>query len=770
MKRTIFSLLFLLFSATFVFAQIPSWNWDESAPEDFGIRGEIPKILLETKDESKLLNIWHPDMEKDENILYFKMLAAKRLGLYGTKAAVPVLVPRLDNDQDGFYVRYALETIPGAEVDAALCEALKTNKKPGVLSGILTTLGVRGNSNSAAAVKPFLTHENAEVKKAAGYAYALTAGKDGDAFFINGQLDPLLADSGFLFAEQYRHQGNTAQAVKIYEALASTNIKEYQKMSAIYQSSLTLGLKSADLLFQQLAPGLPRKQFEVGLKAGQELPADRGGTVAKVLDKQFYAQTDQLRRAKMVLALGNRLDKESKAVVLPSIIELAKGKFPTVSGIPAGTDKTVSVAVRVAAIEALQNIGDASAVGALIEAANQTEEKSVADAARNTLATVPGKEVDDAICKLLEGNNPAVRVTAIKLVAERRIFSAASILINAIGDSNADVSGAAVAALGEISGIEDLPKLVGLLRQASSDEEAQKILNVLKSACTRFPQDAAATEVAKALEGSSTKLKTQLLELLMEIAGQKSLDIVNGFAWSDDAEMRDQATRILGRWRSPQDLDIVAAACLRLAKESEEYKVRNLSSYIRLARQFSMPEERRFSMCQEVLDLADRDEVRVMIFPVYERLDSVAALEKAAAHLDNPALQERAAEAAVVIGKKLQGRRPQAAKIMEDVIKTTKNDATRLQAEMVLAKLAGVDEGVEIVKAVYGANNQTADVTDKVRTASGGNTLIEIGSYNALFDDPAPSVVKTLKITYKIKGGAEKTVEFPENASIVLPK
>jgi hypothetical protein len=311
--------------------------------------------------------------------------------------------------------------------------------------------------------------------------------------------------------------------------------------------------------------------------------------------------------------------------------------------------------------------------------------------------------------------------------------------------------------------------LLGLLKQASNEAEAKKFLDVLKSACTRFSQEAAATEVAKALDGASTEFKTQLLDLLKEIAGAKALDIVTGYAWGDDAAMRNVATRILGEWRSPQDLDQLAAACLKLAKESQEYKIRGLRGYIRLARQFEMPEDRRLQMCQEMFDLADRDEDRTLIFDVFSRLTSIKALEKTVSYLDKPALRERAAEAAVVIGTKLQGRQPQASKMMDDVVKATTNAETKSRAEVVRDKLAGVDEGVEIVRAIYGADNKTADVTAKIRDLSAGSTIITVGNYNAVFGDVAPSVVKTLTITYKIKGGPEKTATFAENSPITLP-
>jgi HEAT repeat protein len=682
MKQLTLSLTFF-FSVTLVLAQDPSWH--QIPKEDLlGNRGEIAQMIHATQDENVLLEIWQRP-ETEEGILYLKMLAAKRLGLYGTKAAVPILASRLDNDRDGFYARYALETIPGAEVDAALCEALKTIETPEVLAGILTTLGVRGNPDSAAAVQSFLTHEDTDVRRAAGYAYALTGGEDALGFFADGRIDPLFADSAFLFAEQKEQKGNAPQAIRVYDALTFANLKEYQKMAAIYRGILARGLDGGvERLFQQLAPGLPRRQFEVGLKAGRELPADGRSTVARVLMSQFLLNQDPLRKAKIVRALGDRLDQESKGAALPLVASLAGGEqSPPPSPLPAGYDASVRPIVRVAAIDALRNIG-APVVNILIEAANQTEEPSVADAARRTLAALPGKKVDEAISALLEGDDPAIRIIAINLVAERRIFSASPLLLTALQDSDTLVSAAAVSALGQISGIEDLPVLLELLRQAESEEQSQRILNVLKSACTRFSQDAAATEIANALEGSSTELKTQLLDLLQEVAGAKSLEIVNGFAWGEDADMRNVATRILGGWRSGSDLDLLAAACLKLAKESEEHKTRGLRAYIRLARQFNMPEERRLSMCQEVFDLADRDEERVLIFDVFARINSLQSLETSISYLDNPSFRERAADAAITVAERLQGKDQKIIEAMQKILAASVSAPVKERAQRVL--------------------------------------------------------------------------------------
>ncbi len=78
---------------------------------------------------------------------------------------------------------------------------------------------------------------------------------------------------------------------------------------------------------------------------------------------------------------------------------------------------------------------------------------------------------------------------------------------------------------------------------------------------------------------------------------------------------------------------------------------------------------------------------------------------------------------------------------------------------------------VEIVKAQYGAGTKQKDVTAILRKHVGGLPLITLPSaqYNGAFGgDPAPSVVKQLKIQYKIDVKAGEAT-FAENAAIMLP-
>ena len=78
---------------------------------------------------------------------------------------------------------------------------------------------------------------------------------------------------------------------------------------------------------------------------------------------------------------------------------------------------------------------------------------------------------------------------------------------------------------------------------------------------------------------------------------------------------------------------------------------------------------------------------------------------------------------------------------------------------------------LEIVKAEYGAGATQRDVTETLKKQAADLQLLSLPqpTYNESFGgDPAPNVVKSLKIQYRING-KDAQASFAENALIILP-
>jgi len=220
-------------------------------------------------------------------------------------------------------------------------------------------------------------------------------------------------------------------------------------------------------------------------------------------------------------------------------------------------------------------------------------------------------------------------------------------------------------------------------------------------------------------------------------------------ARSNDATLKESATEALGGW-----LDTSAAPVLLDLARSEgdtKYGIRGMRGYIRLARQFSMPEEDRAAMCRTALQTAQRDAEKKLVLAVLERYPSADALGIAVEAAKVPSLKNEAVATAMLIAQKVGGK--------------------SADVKALLAQLGHDPVEIEIVKAEYGAGAKVKDVTAILRRHVRNFPLIVLpsSSYNSSFGgDPVPGTVKQLKIQYRINGKAGE-VSLGENATIFLP-
>jgi hypothetical protein len=198
--------------------------------------------------------------------------------------------------------------------------------------------------------------------------------------------------------------------------------------------------------------------------------------------------------------------------------------------------------------------------------------------------------------------------------------------------------------------------------------------------------------------------------------------------------------------------DDAAPVLLDLAKSPDgKFQGRALRGYIRIARQFILPDEQRVQMCREAMAAAKSPAERKLVLEVLQRYPSVETMKLAIQALSNPELKDDASAAVLVIAQKSTANEPEIAAL--------------------LAK-AGFDKvKLEIVKAEYGSGSTQRDVTAILKKQVGDLPLLALPAkdYNTSFGgDPVPGSPKQLKIQYRLDGKAGEAT-FAENALIVLP-
>lgn len=661
-----------------------------------------------------------------------KALACKMLAIHGSADAVNDLATLLANERLSSWARIALEAIPDPAAGEALRRAAGTlGGLP--LIGVIHSLGVRRDAAAVPMLSTKLADGDAAVASAAAHALGLVG--DGPATAAlraalpraQGAVRSAVAEALVRCAERSLAGGNNTEAIAIYDEVRAADVPAQRKIEATRGAILALGEAGVPLLVEQLRSP-DEKSFRLGLSVAREMPA--GATDRALADE--LAKLPPARGALLVTAMADRPKSTDVATLVKAAGAVARD-------------------VRAAALTALGRMGNPAAVGTLLSGATDPDAE-IAAAARAALAELRGSEVDAAIRSRMEKADPALLAVLLGLVGQRRI-DAVPAAIAAADHPDAAVRTAALKALGEIVDIDRLGVLVQQTVKPRSDAEGAAALAALTTASVRMPdREACANRLAGALAGAPVATQVKLLEILGGVGGTKALETIAASARSDDEQLKDASSRLLGEWMTadaaPVLLDLTTAA------KGEKYQTRAMRGYIRIARQFDLPLEQRVEMCRKAWAAARQPAEQKMVLDVLRRYPSPAGLDMAVTAHGTETVRAEARQAAASIAQKLG----------------------ELPAEA-WAKLSGLGlkrSKVEIEKAEYGAEGRKKDVTDVLRKHTGSTVVIVLPdpSYNKVFaGDPAPGAPKQLVIRYLIDGRPGEVVVNEDQAiELVEPK
>lgn len=381
--------------------------------------------------------------------------ALQQLALVASPDAVPVLAALLGDEHLGQYARDGLERMPDAAAEAALRDALG-RLQGNARIGVVHSLGLR---RDAAAV-PALAKLAADASSGAAPAALLALGRIGspDAVRIlaetlargTPELRAAAAEGFLLVAAQDAVEGRTASARSQYDAVRAADVPLPLRLTATRGAILAGGAEALPLLLAQLRSGDPDFR-DLALRTARDVrdPA---------LVPAFIAELDRLPPPQQAAVLSVLVDRNNPAAV--SAIE-ARAAFGDAN-------------VRVAALRALSQIGRASSVPILLQAAGSAGAEPVAEAALFSLARIKVAEADAALLAELPAAPVALQVRLIGVLGDRNAATATDALIALARGANLDVAKAALRALGQVSAPSDLPRLIALAI-AVTDEAAKAL-------------------------------------------------------------------------------------------------------------------------------------------------------------------------------------------------------------------------------------------------------------------------------------------------------
>jgi HEAT repeat protein len=410
-----------------------------------------------------------------------------------------------------------------------------------------------------------------------------------------------------------------------------------------------------------------------------------GGTEGLAALRQYLRSTDYVlfaaaNRAAMELpgpAVTEALVAELGALPADHQIVVIKtlGRRADPAAIPALLAASARGAkpIRLAAIRAVPEIGQATAAPAMVELLADSD-REIAQAAQESLAALPGKEVDAIVVAMLGNPEPVRRMAALELVARRRMMGSMPALLKATADSDAKVRTLALRKVGELGGPQDVPALLDLLMKTKTGQEVDAAEQALSAICAKGGNaESAAGAVGARMAQATPEQKGALLRVLSSVGGARALESVRAAVGDTDGEVRAAAIRTLGEWKTAD----AAPDLLALAKSTTNPTERTLClrSYLGLASNPDIPAAQRLAMCRDAAPMAQKPGEQKLLLSALGNIQTAESVTLIAPYLDDAATREEASAAVVSIAGRL-AKGQNAAKIMPSLADTLTKVAT----------------------------------------------------------------------------------------------
>jgi HEAT repeat protein/type 1 glutamine amidotransferase len=595
-----------------------------------------------------------------------KQFICRQLSIIGTKESVPTLAAMLTEPKTSDMARYALERIPGAAADQALRDALDAAGGK-VKIGIINSLGQRGDRKAIGQLSTLFTDADRETAVAAISAVGKIGG--GKAIMIleraKSKIDPELhqvwADAYLTCADKALAQRNIRRAFQAYQRLyvpaepVTIRVAALRGIIAAIPQNGSAHiidiLKGDDRQMQSMVVGLLR-----------DIPGTK-------MTKAIAAELPNLSvsgQVQLLSALANRGDQSAFPAVLDAV-------------------KSSEADVRVAALDALGLLGNASTVDLLAKTA-ATVTGPEREAARRSLYRLGAPGTDRKILAGIPQADPKVKVELIRSIGERNVAAGVATLLKTAQDSEGKVRLESLKVLKTIAEPKDVPALIDLLLKVQTEAERREAENTAAAVARKLDREnQRAKPVLSALPTvTDVKGRCSLLGVLGKIGDASALPVLRTALRDKNAQVQDAAVRALADWPDPSLIDDMRQ--IARSSQNEIHRALALRGFVRLIGLDSgrSPEEKT-AMYKEAMRLAPNENEKKAVLSGLANIKTLGALQMAADYLGDENLQQEAEVAVLRIAEGTLGSHPQQTKaVLQKVIQTSKDDALRQQARKLI--------------------------------------------------------------------------------------
>jgi HEAT repeat protein len=496
------------------------------------------------------------------------------------------------------YARRALEKNPSRSALRSLERALKEARDPVWKIGLLHSIGQRPELEAIGSLTRSLQDADPKVVAAAVSALAETPCPQN----VSALTDFLKKASG-------ANQIKTAQAL-LYVADRLARQQKFNQAMDIYGHlnnwTIDQEKRGQDVFFVRAA-------------ALNGMAICDGQVAARIAASAIKSKNPKIQSI-AVQAARNAPTKAATGVLTRMLSELAPYFQKQVLGLIADRGDLSSTrfvkevlacndeSVRLAAIDALTQIGGDEAAEALLEIA-ANDQGAAKKAAVEGLAVMVGPRVEEVIKDQAASGAVNARVAAIGLLGDRGASGAGEILLGYADDDNADICAAAFEALAAVADAGDIAMLAGLLAETAGSEARGHGVTALKSVLAGAEdKDTAARIIIDRMKTSGEEAGISLLSSLNALGGSAALEAVIEAAQSSNNALREAGIRTLSDWPDYEAAEKLLGIAARPDTALNHY-VLAMRGALRLIRtNTSAPLDDRAALCFDAFDRARRDE------------------------------------------------------------------------------------------------------------------------------------------------------------------
>ncbi|OQB86260.1 MAG: hypothetical protein BWX88_01133 [Planctomycetes bacterium ADurb.Bin126] len=520
-----------------------------------------------------------------------RQFACKLLRMVMSSKSVPVLAKLLGDPELSHMARYALAVLKDPSAGQALQAALASAKGPQLI-------GVIGL--------------NQAVLRALGKIGTVQAADALDKAAVPDCCTAALADARVVCAQAIA-ASDPARAEKTLRSLMESGPGPVKAAAFVALVQLRKE-QAADLILKAAAS----QDKHVRRSAGAVILTVSGSEASKSFAKALTAlPTDQ--KIWLLSALAARGESE--------------GLTPAVNALAADQD----AALRQAAIEALTDLGDASSAAVLVKA---LAVKEAAPAASASLRQIQAKGFAEAVVAQMQTADPAVQVMLLDVLAARKDPAALPAVRKSVAASDAKLRQAAIKALGELGGQDDLGELVKLVVAARDNGERELLARSLAAVAARqTDRDKRVQPVIAALDQADEPAKVQLLTVLAQLGGPQALQTMRTYL-AQQGELKKAAVRALAEWPTTEPL----ADLLKVAQTEQDAAMGILAfrGYVRLAEHNDVSTADKLKAYATAMDLAKRPEEKKLVLGAMAQIKDLKALQAVEPCLEQADIQKEA--------------------------------------------------------------------------------------------------------------------------------